>query len=75
MGLIVQGIPARHRAWAWPVICGARERRKQHMAQYFEAMVHMGESTSECTHQIELVGDPSCCLIRFAIPAQFATLP
>jgi hypothetical protein len=63
-----QGIPARHRVWAWPRICGARAAQQGHMAHYFEAMVQRGESTSECLHQIELVNahvvlpDQACCL-------------
>ena len=64
----VQGIPARHRVWAWPRICGARAAQQAHMAQYYEAMVQRGESTSEYIHQIELACTPprywpdqACC--------------
>jgi hypothetical protein len=53
-----QGIPAQHRVWAWPQLCGARERQRQHMAGYYAAMVDRGESASEFAHQIELVGCP-----------------
>lgn len=36
-------------------LSGANKRKAEHMASYYEAMVDMGESSSEFTHQIELV--------------------
>jgi hypothetical protein len=51
----VQGIPAQYRSWAWPEISGAGLRRAEQMGNYYEAMVHMGEASSDFSHQIELV--------------------
>ncbi len=51
----MQGIPPEHRPWVWMELSGAKKRRSKHMASYYEAMVDMGESGSEFTHQIELV--------------------
>ena len=53
--LLLQGIPPEHRPWVWTELSGAKKRRSEHMASYYEAMVDMGESSSEFTHQIELV--------------------
>lgn len=36
-------------------LSGANKRKSEHMASYYEAMVDMGESSSEFSHQIELV--------------------
>lgn len=36
-------------------LSGAAEKQREHMANYYDAMVHMGESTSEFAHQIDLV--------------------
>eukprot|EP00884_Botryococcus_braunii_P008527 jgi/Botrbrau1/17676/Bobra.0166s0101.1 len=49
-----KGIPAQYRAWAWPEISGAADRRAEHLGNYFEAMVNMGNASSEFGHQIEL---------------------
>lgn len=51
----VQGIPPQYRPWVWMELSGGKKRRSEHMASYYEAMVDMGESSSEFTHQIELV--------------------
>lgn len=53
--LRAQGIPPKYRPWAWMHLSGALEKQRDHMANYYTAMVHMGESTSEFAHQIELV--------------------
>ena len=54
--ILLQGIPPEHRPWVWMELSGGNKRRSEHMASYYEAMVDMGESSSEFTHQIELVG-------------------
>jgi hypothetical protein len=54
----MQGIPAQYRSWAWPEISGAGLRRAEQMGNYYEAMVHMGEASSDFSHQIELVRTP-----------------
>lgn len=51
----MQGIPPKYRPWVWMHLSGALEKQRDHMANYYTAMVHMGESTSEFAHQIELV--------------------
>ena len=52
---MLQGILPEHRPWVWMELSGANKRKAEHMASYYEAMVDMGESSSEFTHQIELV--------------------
>ena len=54
----LQGIPPEYRPWVWMELSGGNKRRSEHMASYYEAMVDMGEASSECTHQIELVPPP-----------------
>ncbi|KAK9919170.1 hypothetical protein WJX75_009858 [Coccomyxa subellipsoidea] len=49
-----KGVPPQHRPWVWMSLSGATERQREHMVNYYDAMVHMGESTSEFAHQIEL---------------------
>ena len=41
-------------------LSGANRRKREHMASYYEAMVDMGETSSEFLHQIELVHVSSC---------------
>jgi len=57
---MLQGIPPEYRPWAWTELSGGIKRKGEHMASYYEAMVDMGESSSEFTHQIELV----CCPLK-----------
>ena len=52
---LLQGIPPQYRPWVWMELSGGNRRRSEHMVSYYEAMVDMGESSSEFTHQIELV--------------------
>ncbi|BDA49083.1 TBC1 domain family member 2A [Coccomyxa sp. Obi] len=49
-----KGIPPQYRPWVWMSLSGAAEKQGEHMANYYDAMVHMGESTSEFAHQIDL---------------------
>ncbi len=51
----VQGIPPQYRPWVWLSLSGAAEKQREHIANYYDAMVHMGESASEFAHQIDLV--------------------
>ena len=61
----LQGIPPEHRPWVWMELSGGSRRSSEHMASYYEAMVDMGESSSEFTHQIELVDHPfHPCVVR-----------
>ena len=55
-----QGVPPEHRPWVWMSLSGASEKQREHMVNYYDAMVHMGESTSEFAHQIELVRLIAC---------------
>ena len=44
----------------WMELSGANRRKREHMASYYEAMVDMGETSSEFIHQIELVHLSAC---------------
>ena len=57
---LLQGIPPEHRPWVWMELSGANRKKREHMASYYEAMVDMGETSSEFLHQIELVHPSSC---------------